>query len=159
MGVRRRARECALMTLYSMDVAGLWPDTALERYFSSFGDGEPLDPPPSYAPPEAAKKATRIDANDAEVRAYTALLVEGVGRHLEELDALLQGISRNWRLARMAVVDRNVLRLAAFELTHRADDVPRKVAINEAIEVAKRFGTAESGAFVNGILDRIGKDR
>lgn len=159
MGARRRARECALMTLYSMDVAGLWPDTALERFFTSFVDGEPLDPPPSYAPPEAAKRALKISVSETEMRAYTELLVEGVGRHLEELDTLIQSISRNWRLARMAVVDRNVLRMAAFELTHRGDDVPRKVAINEAIEVAKRFGSAESGAFVNGILDRIGKGK
>ncbi|MCA9552124.1 MAG: transcription antitermination factor NusB [Myxococcales bacterium] len=159
MGARRRARECALMTLYSMDVAGHWPDTALERFFTSFGDGEPLDPPPSYAPPEADAKAYRVTGADEEMKAYATLLVEGVGRHMEELDALIQGISRNWRMARMAVVDRNVLRLAAFELTHQQADVPRKVAINEAIEVAKRFGTSESGAFVNGILDRIGKKK
>ena len=159
MGARRRARECALMTLYSRDVAGQWPDTAVARFFDSFGDGEPLDPPPSYAPADADAKAFRVNGADAEVRAYAALLVEGVGRDMEALDTLIQGISRNWRMARMAVVDRNVLRLAAFELTRQQAEVPRKVAINEAIEIAKRFGTAESGAFVNGILDRIGKQR
>lgn len=157
MGARRRARECALMTLYSVDVAGLWPDTALERFFSSFGDGEPLDPPPSWAPEEAHKKAYHVRGADEEVRAYAARLVEGVGRNAEEIDALITGISRNWRLARMAIVDRNVLRLAVYEMTHMTEEVPRKVAINEAIDVAKRFGTAESGAFINGILDRIGK--
>ncbi len=159
MGMRRRARECALMTLFSMDTAPLWADIALARFFEYFADGEPLDPPPSYAPPTEGKKAFRIHARDKEVEAYATLLVEGVGRHAREIDALIQGISKNWRMDRMAVVDRNVLRVAVYELIHLADDVPRKVAINEAIDVAKRFGTAESGAFVNGILDRIGNER
>lgn len=158
MGARRRARECALMILYSTDVAGKWADTAAARFFEFFASEEPLDPAPPWADAAAQNKAFRVRP-DADVQGYATRLVEGVERHAEELDALIQGISRNWRLERMAIVDRNVLRLAAFELTHLADEVPRKVAINEAIDVAKRFGTSESGAFVNGILDRIGKGR
>jgi N utilization substance protein B len=83
--------------------------------------------------------------------------VAGVEAALEELDATIGEVSRRWRLERMAILDRNVLRLAAFELLHRADDVPRKVAINEAVELAKTFGSSESGAFVNGVLDRVGR--
>jgi N utilization substance protein B len=79
--------------------------------------------------------------------------VGGVRAHLAEIDELLGRVSRNWRLERMARVDRNLLRLAIFELKFSAD-VPAKVAINEAIEIAKRYGTAESPAFVNGVLDR-----
>jgi len=158
MGARRRARECALMILYSVDVNGGWADTVAARFFEAFAGDADLDPAPPWASDKARAKAFTIGAND-EVRAYATRLVEGVERHQAEIDALVQGISRNWRLARMAIVDRNVLRLAAFEMTHLTEEVPRKVAINEAIDVAKRFGTAESGAFVNGILDRIGKDR
>lgn len=158
MGVRRRARECALMILYSVDLAGRWADTATARFFESFADDPELDPPPPWAADTQRVKAYRVDGS-SEVKDYAARLVEGVERNAEQIDATIQSISRNWRLQRMAIVDRNVLRLATYELTHLADEVPRKVAINEAIDVAKRFGTAESGAFVNGILDRIGKDR
>jgi N utilization substance protein B len=144
------------MTLFSIDTAPLWADKAQARFFEFFADGEALDPAPSYVDATEAKKAFRVKAKDKEVQAYATLLVEGVGLHAREIDALIQGISKNWRMDRMAVVDRNVLRLAVFEMTYLSEDVPRKVAINEAIDVAKRFGTAESGAFVNGILDRIG---
>ena len=78
----------------------------------------------------------------------------GVAAHQEELDALIARYSEHWRLERMALVDRNLLRLATFELLYR-DDIPAKVVINEAVELAKRYGTEESGAFVNGLLDRI----
>lgn len=93
---------------------------------------------------------------DGEVRAFADELVRGVTAHLEEIDALLASSSTNWKLSRMAAVDKNVLRMAAYELT-RCHDIPVKVAINEAVEIAKRFGTAESGAFVNGILDNIAR--
>ena len=84
-------------------------------------------------------------------------LVRGVLEEREELDARIDAASLNWRLARMPVVDRNILRLGAHELLSRAD-IPASVSINEAIELAKRFGGAESRAFVNGILDRIAAD-
>jgi len=83
-----------------------------------------------------------------------APLIEGVLSHLSELDRAVEQVSVNWRVSRMAKVDRNVLRLGAFELLHRPD-VPPKVAINEAIDIATRYGSEESGAFINGILDKI----
>jgi N utilization substance protein B len=93
----------------------------------------------------------------SEARPFAEKLVRGVRQNQGELDAQIQSASRNWRLERMARVDRNLIRLALYELKH-ADDVPAKVAINEAIEIAKRYGTSESSAFVNGILDRCLED-
>jgi transcription antitermination protein NusB len=80
--------------------------------------------------------------------------VTGVREHLTEIDALIEEHSHNWRLDRMSKIDRNVLRLGIFELKHRAD-IPRKVTINEAVELGKTFGTEESSAFINGLLDRV----
>lgn len=156
MGSRRKAREYALMMLYGMDQAGQWPDHAVARFFDSFGQGEALDPPPTYLPPDELL-SYQVEPADAEARAYAEKLARGVIHHREALDQVLQKISTNWRLERMALVDRNLLRLGAYELLHESADVPRKVAINEAVELAKLFGTEGSGAFVNGILDRIGK--
>jgi N utilization substance protein B len=85
---------------------------------------------------------------------YLAKLVEGVAAHQEELDDLIRQHSEHWRLERMAAVDRNLLRLALYELIHQPK-IPAKVVINEAVELAKRYGSEESGAFINGILDRI----
>ena len=85
---------------------------------------------------------------------FAVRLVEGALEHLESIDARLQSVTRNWDLKRMAIVDRNVLRMAVYELVW-CSDVPHKVAINEAIEIGKKFSTANSGGFVNGILDRI----
>ncbi len=151
---RRRARECALMVLYGIDVSGVDPEVALERFWTDFGDGQPLDPPAPYEDSEA--RGFAVEEEEA-VKSYAERLVQGVAAAKEELDALITGISLHWRLDRMALVDRNVLRLGAFELTKLKDEVPRKVVLNEAIEIAKTFGTAESSAFINGILDRIGK--
>ena len=145
------------MMLYALDVAGGWPDTVIERFYDAFGDGEPLDPPPDYVAGPRANARFAVEAKDDDVRRYAERLVQGVARELSTLDAAIQSISSRWRLARMALVDRNLLRLGAFELTSLKDEVPRKVAINEAVELAKRFGSAESRAFVNGILDRVGR--
>lgn len=89
-----------------------------------------------------------------QVPAYLERLVTGVAEHQAELDRLIRQHSEHWRLERMALVDRNLLRLALFELLHQPD-IPAKVVINEAVELAKKYGSEESGAFVNGILDRI----
>jgi len=94
---------------------------------------------------------------DAEDRAYADEAVRGVHAALASIDERIAKASTNWRLERMARVDRNVLRLGAWELGQRPD-VPRAVALDEAVEIAKRFGTEESGAFVNGVLDRIADD-
>ena len=90
----------------------------------------------------------------SETQRFARELVEGVLQHLPQIDECIRSVAENWDLARMAVVDRNILRLGAFELLHRRD-IPPKVAINEAVDLAKRYGSADSGTFVNGILDRI----
>ena len=123
---RTKARERAVQALYQIDVAATDLDEALSRFWKSF---EPVE---------------------REVMQVAEELVRGVARHRRELDAAIEAVSQNWRLDRMARVDRNVLRLAAFELLHR-DDVPVKVAI----ELGKKFGSESSGAFINGILDRV----
>ena len=140
MGMRRRAREIALQVLYQNDVQPDLPvETALARFWTSFVE---------------ETRGSLPDDPLAEVRAYADLLVRGVVEKQAEIDARIVSASRNWRIERMARVDRNLLRLAVFEVNFR-DDVPAKVAINEAIEIAKRFGAHETPAFVNGILDRV----
>lgn len=132
MGARRRARAYALQVLYALDVnRDENARGALDRYTGWFD----------------------LDLEPRSV-AFATELVTTVAEHLAEIDALVQTASRNWRLERMSRVDRNVLRLAAGELRY-APEVPVKVVINEAVELAKRFGASESPAFVNGILDRI----
>lgn len=93
---------------------------------------------------------------DADVKAYANRLVEGTLARRPEIDQRITAHADNWNMSRMAVIDRNILRLGAFELLY-LDDVPAKVCINEAIELAKRFGDAESGKFINGVLDAIHK--
>jgi N utilization substance protein B len=146
MGSRRRGREIALQILYQLDVQEqLSDDQALELFWRHFATRE-----------DEARADPKTD-EDEEARAFAAVLVKGVRAELAEIDALLTRASKNWRLERMARVDRNLLRLALWELKC-SQDVPAKVAINEAIEIAKRYGTAESPAFVNGILDRCLED-
>lgn len=145
------------MMLYAMDMAGVWPDAAIERFYGAFASDEPLDPPPSYVDAPRTADRYRIDPGDTEARAYAEQIVRGVNANLEAIDQLISRISLHWRIDRMASVDRNLLRLAAYELTYEQSGVPRKVAINEAVELAKTFGTKESSAFVNGIVDRIGR--
>ena len=99
----------------------------------------------------------RETPGDAEGRAFADALVRGVVNSLDEVDRMISVASANWRVDRMTRVDRNVLRVGAYELAF-CRDVPRPVAIDEAVELAKRFGTEESGSFVNGVLDRIAED-
>jgi transcription antitermination protein NusB len=87
--------------------------------------------------------------------AFAATLIEGVRQHQPRIDALISEVAENWRLDRMAAIDRNILRLGAYELLYCTGTVPTKVAINEALELAKRYSTAQSSRFVNGILDRL----
>jgi N utilization substance protein B len=128
---RTRARERALQALYQVDLASADPIDALSNAWKS-----------EEEPPEAGS----LEYSDA--------LVRGVSAKRAEIDQMIERFSHHWRVDRMARVDRNVLRLAVWELVHQPD-VPRKVVLNEAIELAKRFGTEESGAFVNGILDKL----
>ncbi len=126
---RTRARERALQALYQIDVAAEGIDEALAAFWKSF---EPVE---------------------REVRELAEALVRGVAEHRRSVDDAIEEASSNWRLDRMARVDRNVLRLAVYELLQT--DVPVKVVINEAIELGKKFGSESSGAFVNGVLDKV----
>lgn len=133
MGARRTARERALQALYQVDMAKASADDALQSAWGS---------EPEQGAPEP------------EAQTFASELVRGVIEHSQEIDALIETHSRNWRLDRMARIDRNVLRLAIYELKYR-DDVPRNVTLNEAIELGKMFGAEGSSAFINGLLDRI----
>jgi len=132
MKKRTRARELALQFLYQLDLRGqdLLPE---------------------------ARAFFRAEEEDKAAREFATQLVNGVVEHQEEIDLAIRSVATNWEIDRMAVIDRNVLRMATFELFH-CPDIPPKVAINEAIELGKRFSTQNSGAFINGILDKI-KDR
>jgi len=103
---------------------------------------------------EAIADFWRSFKTDSDVKHFFTLLVIGTFRHLDEIDSIINDISRNWKLDRMAVVDRNIIRCAVFELLHLSD-IPPIVTINEAIEIAKRYGTEDSPGFINGILDRV----
>ncbi len=152
VGPRRRAREIALQILYLLDVnPELGPDDALELYFAHLHgaagadgdvDGDDLD-------------GAFVDQRFA--RELTESIVRGVAARLREIDERLAGLSKNWRIERMAQVDRSVMRLALFELTS-GGDVPARVTLNEAVELAKCYGSAEAGAFVNGLLDRAAQE-
>lgn len=131
---RTRAREIALQLLFQFDLRG-------EHYDQELGT-------------DLAGLVREAAEGDEEVRRFAQRLVEGALAHRTEVDERLRGVTRNWDLKRMAAVDRNILRMAIYELWH-CRDVPPKVAINEAIELGKKFSTANSGGFVNGILDRV----
>lgn len=137
MASRRRAREFALLGLYRADLIEAELPESLAQVWSELVEDEALGPA----------------AEDDEVK-YARRLVAEIASRREEIDALIDKASANWRLVRMPVVDRNILRLAACELL-AFTDVPASVSINEAVELAKRYGDKDSRAFVNGILDRI----
>ena len=131
MGNRRKGREAALQLLFLRDLSGDYT----ERIGVNFWEENPTDD---------------------ETRDFAQRLLQGTLAHLTAIDDCVAKSSAHWKLHRMAAVDRNVLRLAIFELNH-CPDIPVKVTLNEAIEIAKKFGSEESGAFVNGILDQIAK--
>lgn len=132
MGTRRKGREAALQMLYQIDVSGVTADQAIQAYW------------------------THLGAN-REGEAFANALVRGWADDREHIDGLIRDVSQHWRLERMARVDRNILRLATYELLSFAD-IPRRVTLNEAVELAKRFGSEGSAGFVNGVLDRIASD-
>ena len=111
----------------------------------------------SAAPAGSLTEITGSERRDPDQIAYATRLVEGVLESLEEIDELIGRAATNWKLSRLASVDRNVLRLALYELLY-SPEVPPKVVIDEAINLAKKFSTEQSGAFVNGVLDRIYSD-
>lgn len=102
------------------------------------------------------KKAAEEDKKDPEVRLYAEKLVRGTIDNSATIDQVVERYAENWNMERMAYVDRNIIRMASFEMLY-VDDIPVKVAINEAVELAKRYGEDDSSKFVNGILDRIAK--
>ena len=132
MSSRRRSREMAIQVLYQVDMAQSDIGEALRLFCEHF------------------------KAPDS-IREFAHELANGVHRCREEIDALISRFSEHWRLERMSVVDRNILRLAIFELLYRPD-IPAKVSINEAVDLGKKYGTEDSGSFINGILDRIRVD-
>ncbi len=141
MASRRRSRIFALQALYVMDLCEGSASSALNDLWSTVMDGEGLED-------ERAPDSAEME--------FAARLVRGVEEERASLDALIEQSSTNWRLPRMPMVDRNVLRMAAFELKS-CPDILASVSVNEAIELAKGFGGTDSRAFVNGIVDRMGR--
>jgi len=132
MRKRTRAREYALQILYAIDITKDEPAEHMEGFWKHTEEG------------------------DIDVKKFANILVRGVMKNRDDIDAMITKYATNWDLGRMAVIDRNILRFATFELLF-SDDIPPKVSINEAIDIAKRFGDKDSGKFVNGILDKIHK--
>jgi len=133
VGRRRKGREVALQFLYQLD---LHDEVDPASHETDFWARHPVDD---------------------DTRAFASALVTGTKRRQEEIDRLIAQYAEHWDLDRMAVVDRNILRLAVYELLEQSK-IPPKVAINEAIEISKKFGTRESSRFINGILDRVYKE-
>jgi N utilization substance protein B len=131
MGARHSGREAALQMLFQIELSGASAEDAIDLFWRSF-DAEA----------------------DPDGRQYADEAVRGVAAAREDLDRQIGQASANWRIERMARVDRNVLRLGAWEIVHRRD-IPRAVILDEAVELAKSFGTDDSSAFVNGVLNRI----
>jgi len=132
MGTRRKSRELALQALYQGELAGRAASLDFTEFCAHF---------------QVNKKAVP----------YAQKLLEGVQEKNQAINELISRYAENWRLERMSVIDRNILRLAVFELYFQ-EDVPASVAINEAVEIAKRYSTDDSGPFINGILDGMVKD-
>ena len=133
MGLKRRSRELALQMLFQMDMGTVQLKDLEENFL------------PQASAPEAAK-------------VMALQMTRGTWDKLADIDKHLRNLAENWDLTRMAAVDRNILRLAAFEIIYDSE-IPKSVAINEAIEIVKRFSTDESSKFVNGILDKLNKQK
>ena len=132
MGFRRKSRELAMQALFYMDMNRNISVETLDLYCRNFSSAKKAEP-------------------------FFLELVKGVIHTRSEIDATIERFSSNWKISRMSCVDRNILRIAVYELVY-CRDIPPKVSINEAIDIGKKFGTEESGAFVNGILDSIRDD-
>ena len=134
MGSRRKARECALQMLFAADVSQTPPDELVQTYWTELGEADIEEP----------------------AREFATRLATGTLAHTDELDERIRQRAEHWRISRMAIVDRNILRLAVYEFLF--EPTPRTVAINEALEIARRFSTYEATQFINGILDAIKRD-
>jgi len=151
MGLRRKARECALQMLFAADVTGA----------SRAGEAGGVETLSADAPRvDALVRAYWDELGDPEIdgaaREFATRLAAGALARVKELDERIRSRAEHWRISRMAVVDRNILRLAVYEFLH--EPTPRTVAINEALEIARRFSTYEATQFINGILDAIKRD-
>jgi N utilization substance protein B len=129
MGTRRQARELAMQALFYMDIRKDASEETLENFYGCFCSSKKSKP-------------------------FFRKLVNGVLETKHQIDALVERFSQNWNISRMSCVDRNVMRIAVYEMLY-CDDIPPKVSINEAVDIGKKFGTQESGAFINGIMDSI----
>ena len=127
---RRKAREYALQMLFQHEFAG------------------------DQKEPELIEELNSVGKTDKVSRDFARELVSGTLGHLEEIDGVLQGAAENWDMKRMAAVDRNILRFAAYEIVYRPD-IPVAVTINEALEIAKKYSSQEAASFINGLLDKI----
>ena len=132
--MRRRtlSREHALKILYQFDITKRPMEAVVESYWQA------------------------EETKDKEIIAYANLLAQGISGRIQDIDQKISDYATNWQIKRMAIIDRNVMRIGLYELQH-ASDIPPKVAINEAVELAKKYGDLESSKFVNGILDKIHK--
>jgi transcription antitermination factor NusB len=129
MGLRTQARQSTLQILYQIEVAKTSHQEAIEDYFSNH----------EFSPAH---------------QEFTKTLVNGIHSQLKDLDQVITRYAKNWQISRMAVVDKNILRMGVYELLY-TEDIPPKVTINEAVELAKKFGDVDSPKFINGILDSV----
>ncbi len=155
MGKRREARERAVQFLFQHD---LNPpdklDEALDQFWQSQRAAAIAEDKGGVATWGQEVELPPPTAAEVEVRLFADPLIRGTLEHRDEADAVIKKHAINWELHRIAAVDRNILRLAIYEMLHR-DDIPPVVSINEAVDIAKKFSTQDSGKFVNGILDKV----
>ncbi|MCB0309755.1 MAG: transcription antitermination factor NusB [Bdellovibrionales bacterium] len=130
---RHQARECALQALYQCDVREDYSPALVDIYFEAF----------------------QTEDEQSELLEFSKKIIAGVTDHLQEIDRVLQEAAKNWKVSRMSRLDRNILRIAVYEIQY-GTDIPLKVCINEAVELAKQYGGEESPQFVNGVLDKVG---
>jgi N utilization substance protein B len=153
MGIRREARERAVQFLFQYE---LNPpenlDTALELFWTGQRIAARVDD--SKATWGEVMQLPPPTAEEAALRVFADPLIRGTIEHKEECDENIKKHAKNWDLHRIATVDRNIMRLAIYEMLHR-EDIPPIVSINEAVDIAKKFSTHDSGKFVNGILDKV----
>lgn len=155
--MRRDARERAVQFLFQYD---LNRSEDLELALNQFWDSQraaALAEEQTGATWGEKRELPPPSAEEAALRVFADALIRGTIEHQNDLDEQIKKYAKNWELHRMAVVDRNVLRLAIFEMLYR-DDIPPVVSINEAVDIAKKFSTEDSGKFVNGILDKLKGD-
>ena len=154
MGKRREARERAVQFLFQHD---LNPPENIDRALDEFWEsqrGAAIAEDKGTATWGQAVQLPPPTTEEAAVRLFADPLIRGAVEHRDEADGVIKKHAKNWELHRIAAVDRNILRLAIYEMLHR-DDIPPVVSINEAVDIAKKFSTQDSGKFVNGILDKV----